>query len=150
MESSCTEVAPLLTLTPLSCFRTLLPSCGQSHPASTRQSCRIARDPVGSGWRRSLGGLWSQPCSPHGHIQFQKSPWVEISRPLGARDATQLLCRGEIIFLGIPFPDKFNLLVPPFLFCCIPTSKPLVNVQRPKPISTLNFSTKGTYTPAFP
>lgn len=147
MESSCTEVAPL-TLTPLSCFRTLSPSCGQSHPASTRQSCRIAREWIRL--ERSLGGLWSQPCSPHGHIQFQKSPRVEISRPLEARDATQLLCRGEIIFLGIPFPDKFNLLVPPFLFCCIPTSKPLVSVQRPKPISTLNFSAKGTYTPTFP
>ena len=40
-----------------------------------------------------------------GHIQFQKSPRVEILQPLGARDAMQVLCHGERDILSwYPFP----------------------------------------------
>lgn len=148
-ESSCTEVAPLLTLTPLSHLCTLSPSRGQSSPASTRQPCGIAR-----AWISGRGALEVSSPSP-AHLMAnpkvgQACPGSEISQPLRARDAMQLLRHGEILFPGIPFPDKFHLLVPSLLFCRIPASEPLVNGQRPKPTSTLNFSAEGTYTPTFP
>lgn len=85
---------------------------------------------------KSLGGLWTQrPAHPIADFKLgQACPRVtssfrilrtgKISQPLMAHDAMQLLCHDEIIFLGIPSPDPFNILILSLLFCCIPTSKP--------------------------
>lgn len=106
---------PALRPPPSSCWL-LFPTSACCHrPRAVQHSPTQQSSPIAGEWIRRGALEVSGPSPAHPTANFKLGqacpgsslrnlPRVEISQPLGAWDATQLLCHDENVFLGNPLP----------------------------------------------